>query len=335
NANVSISWTLLNGRSLPLIQNAYDMVDASKLGFEQAEGTLLYATSLAYLNIVTTCEQMRIRKRGLQIARQHRELALARKEVGDASEVMVLRAEVEVATANQIFLQAQNSLKMAKRSLATLMGMIDAEGDFSDFRVERKKSPTIETPKESSELIALAYQDRLDLKIAKLELKMSERFENETWMKFLPSVVGTGSWRWSDAEGFSGEKTNWQLGLAAQWLLFEGGNTYWELKERGHEIRASQLSVENKKLSIAREVRDAMEERDNARTNYEAAQVRVTLARKSALLVRTQYELGGGTQLEVLDANRAEADAETAVSIARLVWDIAEFGLAQIVKTPL
>lgn len=331
NASVNFAWVLASGRSIPLLQNAYTTVDVAELSYAQAETALQYATALAYYNVLNTQEQASIRRRALDVVKEHLELSRVKVEIGEATQVVALRSEVEVATGEQLLLQAAHAERIAKRALATLIGRVDEAGNFARFRVAR---PAADEPTVAADLVQRAYDGRLDLKAQTLQLEIAERSRLESWMKFLPQLVGTGSYRWSDVQGFSGENTNWQLGLALQWSLFEGGLTFWELQERAHDINAAALSIEKTRQDIAQQVHDARLNLETAEANRVAAERRVDLAAKSAELVRAQYEVGAVTQLDVIDANRALADAQTAGALAHLGVDLARLSLEQVLLIP-
>jgi outer membrane protein TolC len=313
------------------LQNAYASVEVAQVTYAQAERALQFAAAVAFYSVLNAQQQTEIRQRALDVANEHLRLSRAKVEIGEATQVVALRSEVEVATSEQVLLQAAHAERIAKRALATLIGMVDADGDFAPFDVVH---PDAETTSPPGDLVEIAFAERLDLQAQKLQLEIAERSKLESWMKFLPQLVGTGSYRWSDVEGFAGDSTNWQLGLALQWSLFEGGLTYWELQERTHEVNAAALSIEKTRQDIAQQVHEARLELQTAEANLTAARRRVDLATKSAELVGAQFEVGAVTQLDVLDANRALADAQTADALAQLGVDLARLALEQALVMP-
>lgn len=329
-AQIALSWTLLNGRSIPLIKNAYDTVEVAEYGYQQAEETLVYATTLSYYNTLSAERQVAIRKRALEIARANLDLAQARVEVGQSTEVDSLRADVEVAAAEQALVQAQNSATLAYRALATLLNRVQENGEVAAFRVERPA----ELPEPPADVLDAALDRRLDLKTRSLELVIAERSKTESWMKLLPVLSLDAFQRWTDVPGFSGDNTSWQVAFNLRWNIFEGGLTYWEINERQHDINAAALQIEKTRLDIAQEVAEARLNLDAALANHRAAQRRAALAQRSAELVRTQFEVGVATQLEVLDATRALADADAAEVLGQLAVDLAKVMLETVVLVP-
>lgn len=326
-ASVTFDWKVLNGRSLPIVLSGYDAVEQSRLQFEQQKETLIYATSLAYYNSLTAVRTVEIRERALEIAQRNAELASARAELGSASSIDKLRADVAVATAEQDLVQAQIGKLLADRALAVLVNRIDARGEFEPFRVVRPDTAV----SLDEGLLTRALAERLDLKIADLDLSIAERLTDESYGKFLPELVVNGGLFWNEAAGFAGNNTTWNIVFSAQWAIFEGGATLVELLERRHDIETATITLEQSKIRIADNVEQSRLNLRNARSNYEAARRRAELARQSAELAQVQFEVGAATQLEVLDANRSLADAESSEALGQLQVDLAQLELKRVV----
>ncbi len=326
-ASINLNWPLLNGRAIPLLFNAYDSIEVAGLTFKQTQQAMRHATALAYYNVLNAHRQVDIRARALENQRQHLRLEQARLAVGDATEVSTLRAEVEVAAEEQGLIQAQNAARIATRALAVLIGWLEDDGGVRPFSVARPETPAAP----AGDVLSRALAERLDLKTRILELDIAERSKTETWMKYAPVLSGIGNYRWSESEGFSGENTTWQVGLALTWTFFEGGLTTWELDERQHDINLANLNIEKARQDITRQVAEARLNIESATAAHEAARRRAELARRTAQLVDKQYEAGSASQLDVLDASRALADAETAAALAQLDEDVARLTLEQTV----
>lgn len=331
-ASLSFNWILFNGRAVPLLMNAYAFVEAAELGFKQFEEMLITATTLAYYNALSVQRQVELRQRALDTAHEHLRMARARVEVGIAFEVEATRSEVEVATEEQALAQLRNGERLAKLALSMLMGGRGARHMMPTFVVTRPPTPRIDETGKS--LLDRAYDQRLDLKQNQIKATIASRLHSETWLRFLPMVVGSGIYSWSDVEGFSGDHVNWNMMLNLQWNVFDGGIHFWELQERKHDLKAASLLVEKTRQDIARQIREARANLESAEANYVLALKRVGLARQTADMIRSQYEVGVSTQLDLLDAERTLADSETGETLARLQVDVAQVSLVRVVKAP-
>ncbi len=330
NINANLTWPLLNGRAVPLIQNVQAGEDVAGLALRQVEVTVAYATALAYYNTLSAQRQVEIRQRALENRKAHLTLDQARAGVGEATEVQVLRSEVEVATAEQQLIQAENARRVADRALAVLIGLVGEDGTVPELATTR---PPPE-PVPQGDLVAQAHAERLDLRSQSVLLEIAERQRLETWMRFLPVLAATANWRWSDVTGFSGEHTSWQVGLLLSWNVFEGGFTYFELEERQHDINIAAITLTKGREDAAREVVEARLNFASAEAAHRVAQRAVVLAQRTAQLVDAQYRHGAASQLDVLDASRTLADAETNEALAQLTSDVTRLTLAQTLISP-
>lgn len=341
----SFEWTLLNGRSFPLLMNAYASVDVAHLRYSQAERTLQTTTTLAYFRALGAQRQVEVRRRALGAAREHLRLAALRVEVGDAYEVEAVRSETVVATEEQALLQTQNSARQARLALAALIGTVELDtGDSPEYRFERppafaEAAPETDTDadteaRQQASTIERAIAQRLDLKQRRVELGMANRSRGEVWTRFLPALVASGVYAWSNDQGFSGDNVNWNLSLALRWTVISGGLDYWTLQESRYDLNAAALRLEKTRQEIAREVREAELNLASALAGLRLAGKRVALAKRSAAMIRAQYEVGQTTQLDLIDANRALADAETAATLAQLQVDVGRVTREQAVYAP-
>ncbi|MEM6730087.1 MAG: TolC family protein [Myxococcota bacterium] len=326
NASLSFDWTVLSGRSLPLILNAYDAVDQSVFEYEQQREVLVYTTSLAYYNALTADRTVEIRTRALEISKRNAELASAQAELGSATSVDRLRAEVAVATAEQELIQSQIQKVIADRSLAILINRVDAKGKIIAFRLERPPEPEVDTV----DLLDDALEQRFDLKLRELDLSIAERLVTESYTKFLPELVISGARNWSDVGGFAGNNTTWLVTFGAQWTIFDGSQRIWEVAQRRYDVETAAIAIEQQRVQIADGVEQSQLNLANAESNFAAATRRAELARKSAELAQAQFEVGAATQLEVLDANRSLADAEAQEALGQLSVDLARVELQRV-----
>ncbi|MEL6761386.1 MAG: TolC family protein [Myxococcota bacterium] len=328
NGSLSFDWTILSGRSLPLILNAYDTVKQSEAEYEQQREVLTFTTGLAYYNALTAARTVEIRERALEIATRNAELSRAQAELGSANSVDALRAEVDVATAEQDLIQAQIQKLVTDRALAVLINRIDTEGQVVVFQLDRPPEPDVIV----DGLLDSALDQRLDLQLREFDFAIAERSVDESYTKFLPELVLSGAYNVTNAAGFAGNNATWFVSIGLQWAIFEGGEIFWEVFERRHDAAAAAIAVEQRQVAIADDVVQSQLDLASAQSNYEAAQRRVELAEKSAELAQAQFELGAATQLEVLDANRSLADAAADEAIGQLNVDLARLRMQRVIK---
>ena len=330
-ANVRVNWPLLNGRSIPLLQNAYSQVEYGEVSFLLMTRAIQRATILSYYNVVAAQRQVEIATRNLESARHHETKAKERVALGQVPALESVRAESTVAAAEQSLVSGQGALRMTRLALAVIMGEGGDDQEPPTYEATLPPEPEEAPPPD----LESAHSQRLELRQSRLRLEMAERSVTETWMKFLPMVLATGTWMWSDTEGFSGRNTQWNLGLTLQWNFFEGGLTFWETFEREHQEKAAALEIEKTRQTVGRQVREAQVTLESSQARIAVAHKRVELAARAHEMIEAQYEAGLATQLDLLDAQRAQADAETAQNLAELELRMSKLELAHALGEPL
>ena len=117
--------------------------------------------------------------------------------------------------------------------------------------------------------------------------------------------------------GFSGDHYAWAIGAQIDWLVFDGGlrdsQRYLALAER----RESEFRLSLLRDQVVDEIANAQLSVETRRSALKTAEEAVDLSRSTLGLIRSQYEVGTATQLDVLTAQDSLVTAEVAVAQAR------------------
>ena len=315
---LSVVQPLFNGRSLPLLQNAYSAVDAMTLARNQGRSALLYGVARAYYGAYTAKRFVSIANQQLQSAERHLAAVKSRVELNSATPLALRRAELDVLRAKQSVRSAQAATDGA---IATLGNLMDVEEAFD---IEAPKALRFDLPTSSEKVIDLAYQNRIDLRLAKVAVEIADRGKTDAWMTFLPSVnlVGQAS-ATSNASGFIAAPFNASLSLQASIPIYDGGARYAQLREAHSKIREELLKVRQLEKQIAGQIRGNMHELELKESALLLAEEALTLAKLTAEQASELRGLGAATDLDVSDAQlgvfaselefvRAELDVEQA-----------------------
>ncbi len=308
--------TLFNARSIPLLMNAYDNVDYSKMSGRQSRNDLLLAVAAAYFQGYSAEEALDVARRNLENDEEFLKLAQAKKEVGQGTKIDVLRAETALMDAEKELKNAEDAVELSKTALGYLIGIEDA------FTIT-KPEPVEPVGGGLDAVVSKAIRDREDLKAARLARTMAERDRMETWTKWVPSLDVTYKWDWNSAAGFSGEKDNWMLIFGANWSILEGGGRIAELYERKSKERMAGNSADQLELDIKESVETNMLEMQKRRRNVELADKQIALAEETHRLITRQYELGMATSLDVTNASNDLSNVRRARILEQLQLDMA------------
>jgi outer membrane protein TolC len=106
--------------------------------------------------------------------------------------------------------------------------------------------------------------------------------------------------------------------LVASIPIFDGGVRYGQLRDRRARLRQARLNQEALERTVASEVRQAYRAWQTALTTVEISARQLQLAQDAHRLALAAYEAGAASNLEVVDAQRALANAEVNVELQRL-----------------
>lgn len=291
----------------PAIKNAYLAEKTTELTVENARREVLFGVARAYLGAASLRESIDVQEQLLEVRRGFEKDAQARFSVGDVAKIAVLRATLDRTRAEQDLVRSRNAYQSAKSSLAALLARP------VDFDVAPPSGSGVAVPEQANDPAQAqqtALDQRPDLEAARTGVQLANGQRRRVVARYLPNLVATGNYLWSNSGGFTGRATTWNAGLGVSWNLFDGGLREAQLREasgRIAEARANERATEER---VKDEVRRARLDLQSAEANQVKADEQVKLARESAQLVKNNFEAGVATYLEVTDANTALSGAE-------------------------
>lgn len=236
-----------------------------------------------------------------------------------APELQVLQAEVRLSTARQDLVQIQTQASNARRRLHELLalpaGEADAEysGRLSDFDCQGV-SPLAD--------YAERAKTRPDLRMANINIALARKEAKIILGRSLPRVTVDADYydrdvRY-DARALPGYNEDyWTLGLNVSINLFQGGA---DAAAYGQQMLAASRHQEDlRKLSnqIDRELETSHASLREAALRIDSALRTKEVAVAALDRAKTAFELGLGTTITVLDAQRDVNQAMTGISKAR------------------
>lgn len=324
NAGLNFSMTLFNGRSLPLLLNAYDTVKSTRATMTRARTQALYLTSIGYFNAVAARRLIGIAQHQLDNLDKHLAVTRVRVEVGTLPPLSLKRAEGDVVRARASLRTSQNAYDSALSSLGMTMGLEDA------FEVgDAPPIPVIEEQIPEEELIAQAEQNRPDFQAAKLALTIAERGKLDALAQWLPTVTLNGAGRaTSNIKGFQSEPLTYSVILQANLPLYDGGDRYTAYREAGSKVREAQIALAQARQKMTMSVRGNLREVAVRKANIENQRLALSLSEQAAVDTRARFEVGAATQLEVLDAEQTVTAAALDLSQAELELQMSRLALS-------
>ena len=232
-------------------------------------------------------------------------------EQGTVAEYDLIRADVTVKNSEPNMLQAENSLVLAKWQLKALMGMdleqeIDCTGQLADFE-SVLFADYIAT---DTTLTANSDLKQIDLQAQQLKKTLlMQKFD------YLPTLSLTGMYQWNAMNNdFKFKNYNWTpysiIGVSLSIPIFSGGSKYHTIKQTQVSIHQMDLQREDTKRNLQLAVKQYLDNMKTCVKQFDAAQKGVEQANRGYKIAQKRYDTGGGTLLEMNDAELALTQAK-------------------------
>jgi outer membrane protein TolC len=262
----------------------------------------------AYNSLLLTIEYVRINERTLEQKNEHLTSVRNRRAAGVATELDVLRSEVDVENQRAQLTRAQGRVDLARATLnAVMLRPINAPIEPADTLEGAPLPQTLE------QALAAAVADRPEVKSAALDEKVREEFIAIERAERMPVFDFNGAYGWSVREPknfFDNDFSNWSAGITVTVPIFDGGRS----KGRIAQAQAERAKALQTRLAAENQVRlettDAFDRLTVAARLLRAADLNITQAKRALDMTRANYGLGAATLLDVTDAQQALTEAE-------------------------
>jgi multidrug efflux system outer membrane protein len=314
--NASVVQPLFSGQALPLMNAATQTVKASRAQEQAARAQIRSGIAQAYYGVVVAREGAQLAERALEHARAHAKLAKQQVDVGLAPPTAGLQAEIAVARAERERANAEQGKVRAEEALARLTGWsVDTPVSLPDAR------PLPYADRESAEERAIS--NRPEIAVAAHQARAAQNGLTAAHLAWMPSVDGRFTWSYSENTGFSDDKDMWQIGIAANWLIWDGGARIADQAKQASIRRMAVLAEERVRDTTLEEVRGAWEAYDAARAALTAVDRELSLAKENLRLAEVGFKAGSLAFLEVEDARVGLLAAELGALQTRAQRDLA------------
>lgn len=314
------------GRYSAAIRGASYLVNAAYEALNATQAQLVLRVTEAYADVLAGQALEEAAKQAMERVRLVLKTAKARFEAGVTPKFDVLRAETELAVAEEQLLAARNGVALAKAMLNQLLGR---QTDAS-LELEPLPEPFEVEPEtlQSEPFVKQAKLNRSELKVTDWQIKFTQERVKFARMDNQPLAFLTGDYRRQTATGFA-SNYSWGVNLMVQIPIFDSGRRQGALEEQEAMLQQSLAQKEQLERQIALEVEQAVKSFQLALQRLRTARVAVKSAEEAYRLVQVRYEAGVGTLVEVWDAQvaftRAQASEVQALydshkAFARLVY---------------
>ena len=324
NVGLNASLTVFDGlqRTMKLLKAKHEALGEEAVR-EDSRRILLKAVAESYNSILLSIENNRIAMADRDFQLKQLKDAQYKYDAGAVplSDVLNFKVKVNDATSNQI--KEQFNYNFSRYILAKLMGITE-----SSLNEELKYSPIDSIPEESLPDVNIyldtALNNRPDLKYYRETLEAAQYQMYTQWGAYSPTVTATAGMGYSTNLQRNNQRNdstspghtyynqrNYNWGVNANWVIFNGGTRFFELREAQALVAKARFSVADKWIEVIREVRTAY---DTYTQNVKLAQLykeSLSLVTKQRDLVEEEYKAGNKELTRLNEAQRDLVQAET------------------------
>lgn len=334
NASINVGYTLFDGLgrfySYKSLKEQYDLSQLEAR--ETIENSILQIMSV-YYEIARLTENIDVLTETLEISKNRVTRAQYQFEYGQANNLVVLNARVDVNNDSITLLETEQQLKNTKRDLNVL---IDREVSENQFEVDTTVNFVSELELESfineaeANNVSLLQIDQ-NLEISDYDIKISKS-------GYLPSIDLSGSYGWNRDRSaasafFPGSTTTtdgFGAGVSLSWNIFDGGTTKVQIQNSKIRYESQEIIKEQIESEVERDIANALGNYQNKLFILRVQEENVKTNLDNFNRSQEQYKLGRITSIEFRQAQINLLDARTSLNLAKYDAKLAELQLLQL-----
>lgn len=299
---------------------------------ETVENTILQLFTV-YFEIARLYENIEVLREGLKISRDRELRARYQYEYGQANNLAVLNARVDVNNDSINLIQAKQQVLNTKRDLNVLlnkdMGELGYMVDTTLTFIPRLQLENLISKADENNVRIL--QSQSNIAISQYDIKVSRS-------GYLPSVGLTGSYGWNQNIGgptafFPGSTsttTSLSAGVNLTWDIFDGGRTRVQTQNAKILNDTQNLLKEQIALEVHRDIENALGTYENKLYIFHVQEENVMTNLDNFNRTREQYKLGQVTSIEFRQAQINLLNARTSLNLAKYDAKLAELELLRL-----
>ncbi len=284
--------------------------DIAKLGLDRAQvkeklvrQDIILDAKNAYFQLLQNQKLHDIAQKTVVQIRAQKEVADNFYQVGMTPLNDLLQAQVELANAKQELIVAKNNLNNAESNFNTLLRRpINTPVVLKDILDYSPFEETLEY------CLAEAEKNRFEIKIADMEIEMSQKEIQLAKKDYYPTIDLEGSYfkrgtEW-DVDGGQGilDPSGWSIGAVAKWNFWEWGRTAYGVKEKHSRYSQAQLKKQEILDNIHLEVKNAYLRTQEAERAIKTVETAIEQAKENFRINQERYKEQISTQTDVLIA---------------------------------
>lgn len=325
----------LSGREITAFRIAKEGINKSRFDLYSVKEGYLLNVADAYYDVLKSRKAAEIAGANVERLTKHRNAAIKRLEVGEATKTVVLRAEAELAGAQSDMIKAENVLRLARSILARTAGI---RGPFklrepqtgSGYKAPDRHMQDIELLTGECRISALgclkakALSERAEIKTMELQKEIAENEVKYARGAYWPELSVEGVYHRQDNEpstSFEIEESAYGA-VKLNFPFFEGGLRTAEVRKAKAELRQVLYALSDMKEAVNVEVENSYLDLLTVSAVRDKLGAEAEYAQENFNAVTKQFQYGLADSIDVMDANTLLVTAERELANAGYEYDM-------------
>jgi outer membrane protein len=306
------------GRTHELVKSSSLHADAQKENVVTSRADVLINVDRAYYSVLRSQAVLKVAEETVKNRQLVSDQITALEKNKLKSGLDVSFANVDLAQAQLLLIQAQNGVEASYADLSTALGYADER----TFTLAEEPIPPAPSP-DVSELISQALQNRPELVSRRLDVSSAQSYataERDLWLPTISAVGAAGLTPYREEPLGSRYAA---AGFNVNIPLFNGHEFGALRAEANAQARAQQRYLQDLQNSIVRDVRKAWLESNAALERLSVTQQLLNQATQALDLAQQRYKLGLSSIIELSQAQLNMTQAEITQASAKYDYETA------------
>jgi outer membrane protein TolC len=302
----SVSYPILASARWAERAQAQDQVRVARLGVTETRRQIALATAQAYLGVIAQQRQVDVNERARENAIAHVEFARARLQGGVGSRLNELRAAQELST-DEVFLEGSRlALRRAQEALGVLLA--------ADAPVDAAAEPALEVATPPSDDNWLT--ERPDVQLFGAQIDAASRVLRDSWRDWVPNATASFEPQALAPAGLFSPSRSWRAVVFVEVPILDGGSRAVARRRREIAVETARIQLTDVELRARSELRAAQAAVESTERGLQHARLAAQHAAEVLKITDVAFRAGATTNIELIDAQRAVRDAESAAAQA-------------------
>lgn len=319
---MTVSQPLFTGfRLSQRVQATQAHVQAASEDLNRQRAELIARVENAYGVVLKTAKILAIAQSGKEQVAAHVQDVQNFVDQGLLKKEELLKAQVKLSEAELLVVQAENGCRMSRTVLENLTGRtLSADATWADMPVPPQE------PRELQAAIAQAMTNRLELRVLNANRGAATAVKKIARGNRLPAMAAFGTVGYGKP-GLDLIKKEWMdywvVGVAAEWKLWNGGQTRSQIQQSAIRINALDEMARQIRDGITLDVTQAFLQLQEVQQRLSVSRTLEQQALESYRVAELQYRQGVSTQTDFFDAQSVLTRSRLSLAQADIDWCLA------------